>query len=590
MAYYVETIRNRRGRDTVLLRQNWREGKRIRKKTIANLTDMPAPIVHGIDAVVRGGTAFTSLDQAFAIVRAWPHGHVAAALGTARQLGLERILDRHPSRPRSLALATLLSQLLMPDSKLGTSRRLSPDTAQSSLGEVLGLGAVSGNELLSMLDWLLGRQRWIERSLANRHLHDATLILYDVTSSYVEGRACPLAAFGYSRDRKRGKKQIVLGMLCAADGCPIAVEVFDGNTADPKTVAGQVRAIEKRFGIDDIALVGDRGMLTSARIREDVRPAGLDWISALPSAALRKLLDAGTPEGRARLERLERERLIEVASEAFPNERIVLCLNPRLRRERSRKRQDLLTQTEQALQQIAESVDKGKAVGAGHIGKRVGAEAKRWKVLKHFDIRIGERQLAWQRLDRQIEDEARLDGVYAIRTGLAQMPSDKAVLAYKSLSRVERAFRSTKSILNIRPMYVYTADHVRAHVFLCMLAYYVEWHMRQRLAPLLFEDDDPHSAAAARRSPVDTAQLSDRARAKAATRKTVDGHDVHSFRSLLDDLSTLTLNKVSLPGRHAATVPTLAQPTPLQTRAFELLGVDPQKHVPSAKTAATRQK
>lgn len=585
MAYYVETIRNKRGRDTILLRQSWREGARIRKKTIANLTDMPAVMISGIAAVVRGKVACASIDQAFGIARSLPHGHVAAVLGTAHSLGLERMLQRTPSRARSLALAGVVCQLIRADSKLAAARRLSPDTADSSLGEVLGLGTVSGNEMLSMLDWLLKRQKWIERSLANRHLHDATLILYDVTSSYVEGQNCPLAAFGYNRDGKKGKMQIVFGLLCAADGCPIAVEVFDGNTSDPKTLASQVNAIRSRFGIGRVALVGDRGMITSARIREDLQPSGLDWISALRTDGLRKILDVSdSGDGRTRMDALAADDAVELRSDHFPGEKIMVCLNERLRSQRARNRQALLSKTEQALETIARSVRYGKTVGRAEIARRVGAQVNRWKVAKHFEIHIADRQLSWKRLEEKIAAEASLDGVYAIRTSLGEIDGHQAVAAYKSLSRVERAFRSAKSLLNVRPIYVYSADHVRAHVFLCMLAYYVQWHMRQRLAPLLFEDDDPAGAAAQRRSPVAKAEVSESAKSKSASKKTADGHTAHSLSTLLDDLSTLSLNSVSLPGQVEAAMPVLAAQTPLQKRAMELLGVDPQKYVPSART------
>ena len=363
MAYYVTTIPNQRGRDTVLLRFDRREGSRIIKKTIANLTDLPASMIHGIEAVVRGGTAFASLPEAFDIARSRPHGHVAAVLGTARRLKLESMLHRQPSRQRSLALATILSQVLGPDSKRGISRRLSTDTASHSLGELLPLGSVSGNELLAMLDWLLARQPWIERSLAKGFGPHATLIRYDLTSSDVEGRACPLARFGDNRDRQRGKMPIVVGLLCATDGCPIAVQVFEGNPADPSTVAAQIERLRQRFRVHDIALVGDRGMLTSARIREEVKPAGLDWISALPNPQLARLLDADTPAGQDRMRRLQRDGLMEVGSEDFPGERIMLCLNRRLRKERSRQRDELLLETEKALQNIADSVARGHTLG-----------------------------------------------------------------------------------------------------------------------------------------------------------------------------------------------------------------------------------
>ncbi len=586
MAYRIDTIPNKRGRDTVLLRKYWREGRRIRKQRIATLTDMPATVINGIDAVLRGGVSFASVDEAFSIRRAQPHGHVTAVLGTARAIGLERILDRSPGRFRSLALAAVVSRILSPDSKLATARRLSPDTADSSLGEMLKLGEVSGNEMLSMLDWLRKRQPWIERSLANRHVRGAMLILYDVTSSYLEGRKCPLAAFGHNRDGKKGKMQIVYGLLCAPDGCPVAVEVFSGNTADPNTVASQVHTIQRRFGIERIALVGDRGMITSARIRADLQPAGLDWISALRTNGLRKLLKRSADDDGDGLavDALEPDSVTPVVSGAFPGETILVCLNARLREERGRKRQELLERTEDALRQIEQSVRRGTLSGEVGIARRVGAEINRWKMAKHFDISITDRQISWRRLDGQIADEARLDGVYAIRTSVTDLEANAAVQAYKSLSQVERAFRTAKSHLDVRPIHVYSAEHVRAHVFLCMLAYHVEWHMRQRLAPLLFDDDDREAARAARKSPVARAEVSDRAKRKAASKHTDDGFAVHSFQTLIGDLSTMTLNHVSLPGAVDAIVPMLSDPTPLQARALDLLGIDPQKYVPSAGT------
>ncbi len=583
MAYNVETIKNKRGRDTVLLRQAWREGKRIRKKTIANLTDMPPAIINGIDAVIRGGVAYSRIDPIFSISRALPHGHVAAVLGTAQAIGLEHILHPSVSRQRTLALAAVVARVVAPDSKLATARRLSGDTADSSLGQVLQLDTVSGNEMLAMLDWLLKRQKWIERSLANRYLHDATLILYDVTSSYVEGRCCPLAGFGHNRDGKKGKMQIVFGLLCAANGCPIAVEVFRGNTADPATVARQVRTIQQRFGIRRIALVGDRGMITNVRIREDLKPAGLDWVSALTARGLRKLLKVSVNGGECEaVHGLKPDGVVQVTSDEFPGETMMVCLNVRLREERRRKREALLDQTEQRLEKIAESVRRGTLVGAVRIAKRVGAEINRWKMAKHFDIDITDHKLSWRRLHDKIQAEAQLDGVYAVRTSVPDMAPDAAVAAYKSLSHVERAFRATKSQLKVRPVYVYSADHVRAHVFLCMLAYHVQWQMRQKLAPMLFEDDDRDAAQKARQSPVAKAKVSERARQKAGTQQSSDGDPVHSFTTLLDDLATLTLNEVQLPGRVDASVPMLAKMTPLQSKAFALLGVNPQKYVPSA--------
>lgn len=526
-------------------------------------------------------------DEAFVVRRTLPHGHVAAVLGLCRQLGLPRLLHRTAGRHRDLALAAVVGRILSPASKLATARQLSPDTAASSLGPVLDLGAVSGNEMLHMLDWLLGRQRWIERSLARRYLRDGTLVLYDMTSSYLEGRSCPLARFGHNRDGKRGKPQIAIGLLCTREGCPIAVEVFAGNTADPATVAAQVDKVRDRFGIRRIALVGDRGMLTTARIRESVVPAGLDFISALKTADLRKLLRPladGRP-GPLQPAALEPDAVAEILSPDFPGERLLVCLNPRLRRERARKREDLLVATEAILEEIARIVRRpgSRLRGRDRINRRVGREANRRKVEKHFDIVVHDDDLVWSRNEEKIAAEARLDGIYIVRTNLDRdaIGPQEAVAAYKSLSRVERAFRTLKTArLDVRPVYVYSPDRVRAHVFLCTLACHVEWHLRRRLAPMLFDDDDPEGARAQRDSPVEKARPSARARRKSATRVGDGGMPVHSLTTLLEDLATLSLNVMQLPGNpgHRFTIAT--QPTPLQARALELLDVDPVRMFP----------
>ena len=588
MSFHVDTIPNRQSPPAILLRQAWREGKRIRRRTLANLSKLPPALIDGIRTVVRGGVAFESLEHAVSIRRSLPHGHIAAILGTCQQLGLPRILHRNPSRMRDLALAALAARLHAPDSKLATARRLSPDTADSSLGPLLGLGNVRGNEVLAMLDWLLGRQPWIEKSLANRHLQGGAMVLYDVTSSYLEGRGCPLARFGYSRDGKKDRQQLVFGLLCTPDGCPVAVQVFPGNTADPTTVAAQVRTIRRRFRIEQVALVGDRGMLTTARIREDLQPASLDWISALNTQGIRKLLKAKPDQAPPlRPGELLPDAVAEVTSPDFPGERLLVCLNPRLREERARKREALLRDTEQLLQNIAAAIRTGRLRGKDAINRRVGRDANRKKVQKHFDITVTDQELTWTRRHHRIAAEAQLDGIYVVRTSLdkAAITSHAAVAAYKSLARVEQAFRSIKSLIKVRPVFVYTPEHVRAHVFLCMLAYYVQWHMRRRLAPLLFEDHDRLAARAQRNSPVEPAPISPSAKAKADTRRTPDGDPVHAFRSLLSDLATLTLNEVTLPGQPAAAFPLLAQPTPLQQTAFNLLNVDPHQFVASTLTA-----
>ena len=583
MAISVDVIPNRSSPPAILLREAWREGPRIRRRTIANLSKMPPEFVDAIRSVIKGGVVHGSLEEAVSIRRALPHGHAAAALGTARRIGLERILHRSRSRKRDLALAAIAARIIAPDSKLATARRLSPETADSSLGSMLGLGQVSGNEMLDMLDWLRQRQPWIEKSLANRHLGNGTLILYDVSSSYVEGRCCPLAAFGHNRDGKKGKKQITFGLLCATDGCPVAVEVFSGNTADPSTVALQIAKLRSRFGITRLALVGDRGMITTARIREDLEPAGLDWISALRNADIRRLLRPSGGDAPLDPDALVADAVAEIASPDFPGERLMVCLNPRLRQERERKREDLLRATETELQGIAETAARNRPGPSNRdrINRSLGARGNRRKVLKHFDITVGEDSMTFRRNAAGIRAEAALDGIYVVRTNLPTdaIGAEEAVEAYKNLSRVERGFRHMKTDLRVRPIHVRTGEHVRGHVFLCMLSHYVEWHMRRRLAPLLFQDDDPEGARAQRSPPVGKAEVSDRAKRKADTLFTPEGFPVHGMTTLLADLGTLTLNEVCLPSSpdHAFTM--TAQPTPVQKRAFELLDLDPERDV-----------
>ncbi len=592
MSYHVDVIPNRNSPPAILFREAKREGKRIRRTTLANLSKLPPEIVNGIRALLKGGQVYRPLGKSLAIRRALPHGHVAALLGLARQLGLERILHRQRSRHRDLALAAILSRVLQPLSKLATARSLSPSTATHSLGPLLGLGPVHGNEVLGMLDWLLRRQVWIEKSLARRHLEGRTLLLYDVSSCYLEGRDSPLAAFGHNRDGKPGKQQFVFGLLCSGDGCPLAVDVFPGNTADPTTVAAQVKKIQGRFGIESIALVGDRGMLTTARIREDLTPAGFDWISALRTDAIRKLLRPAESDGDEeevaplRPGELVPDGIAEIVSPEFPGERLMVCLNPRLRQERARKREDLLCATEKILQTIADAVrsPRSRLRGQQAINRRVGRDVGRKKVDKHFRIEVTDNDIRWSRHQEKIDAEAQLDGIYVIRTSLetSDLGAGEAVEAYKSLSQVERAFRSLKTTqLALRPVYVYSEDHVRGHVFLCLLAYYLEWHLRRRLAPLLFEEEDRAGARALRQSPVEKAQVSARTKAKAARKRTAEGFPVHSLRTLLADLGTLTLNQVTLPDAPDHPFPMFAKPTPLQRKAFDLLGVEPTRFVAS---------
>ena len=586
MSIHVEIIPNHGRKPSILLRRAWREGSRIRKEKLANLTKTPPFIVDGIRAMLKGGTVVGDIADIPAVRRSLPHGHVCAVLAVCRQLGLPGILDRRRHRRRDLALAAIAARIIDPSPKLATARALDPETASTSLGELLGPGPVTGNEMLDMLDWLLARQPRIEKSLAGRHLSGGTLVLYDVSSSYVEGRKCPLAAFGHSRDGKKGRMRITYGLVCSGDGTPVAIEVFSGGTADPDTVRGRAEKLRRRFRVGNLALVGDRGMITSARIREDLVPLGLDWVSALRNTDIRRLVKAGKkrpaaldPAG------LAEDQVAETVSPDFPGERLLVCLNPRLREERARKREELLRATEQTLAGIAAAAARRRPgpENRGMTAKALGRWGNRKKVGKHFRIEISDSGMDWSRDTERISREAALDGIYVVRTSLGKeaVGSGAAVAAYKSLALVERAFRTMKSSgLRVRPLHVHNENRVRAHVFLCMLAYHVERHMRERLAPILFEDDDRDAARAQRSTPVEKAAVSERAGAGAASKMTPDGLPVHSFRSLMADLGTVTMNRMVLAGEPEHEIQVIAERTPLQRRAFELLGADPQKMFP----------
>jgi len=574
---YIETVPNRGSPPAILLRESYRDGKTVRKRTLLNLTHWPAERVEGLRGVLKGGVVLPPGEQPFAIERSLPHGGVAAVLGMARAIALDRLLGprnaNEPNRPRDLVMAMIVGRIIAPASKLATAKALDPVTAASSLGVELGLGEVGEDELYAALDWLLERQEALEAALARRHLKGGTLVLYDVSSSYVEGRCCPLAKRGYNRDGKKGKAQIVYGLLCAADGCPVAIEVFEGNTADPVTLVDQVAKLKRRFAIDHVVLVGDRGMITQARIDEDLRPAGLDWITALRAPALKELVGGG----HLQMSLFDERDMAAITSPDFPGERLIVCRNPDLARERARKREDLIAATERDLAKIAAAVARQRRPlrGAAEIGIAVGAVLDKHKMGKHFDVTIADGRFAYARKSEQIAREAALDGLYAVRTSLPEetLADAAAVTAYKSLSQVERAFRCLKTVdLHVRPIYHWLEDRVRAHVFLCMLAYYVEWHMRARLAPMLYDDDDKAAAEALRESPVAKAQRSPSALNKTATGRAADGAPVHSFQSLLADLSTLARNTVVTANAPDRPFTILTRPTPIQQKAFDLLG------------------
>lgn len=571
---YVAVVPNRTSKPAILLRESYRDGDKVKNRTLKNLSDWPAERVELLRAVLRDDPLVPA-GEGLEIQRALPHGHVLAALGTARRIGMERLLPRGTERRRQLALALIVARLLEPSAKLATARALDETTASHSLGVTLGLGRVRVKELYATMDWLGKDQAGIEARLARRHLKEGTLVLYDVTSSYLEGRCCPLGQFGHSRDHRKDKLQIVIGLLCAADGAPIAVEVFDGNVGDPSTLADQIDKLKARFGLRHVVLVGDRGLITNARIEDELRPVGLDWITALRAPAIRKLAAEGGP---LQLSLFDQRDLAEIESPDYPGERLIVCRNPALAEERQRKRADLLEATEQDLAHLQARVRRERKPlrGSAAIGKAVGALLNRRKVGKHFKITISDDDLHVERDQEAITAEAALDGFYVLRTSLPAkaMTATDTVSAYKSLARLERAFRSLKTVdLEIRPVFHWTSPRVRAHVLLCMLAYYLEWHMRQALALLLFDDHDRPAAEAQRASPVEKAKVSSAARRKAQNKRTDEGLPVHSFRSLLADLATLTRNTVSF-GR-STSMTLLAKPTQIQSRAFDLLDIKP---------------
>ena len=574
---YIDIVPNRNSPPAVLLRESFRKDGKVRKRTIANLSKWPDHLVDGLRILLNGGIALQSPNELLSILRSFPHGHVAAVLGSLRKLSLHSLIARPASRQRDLIVAMIAARVVDARSKLATARALNPESAVSSLGHLLQLGSVDENELYAAMDWLLARQHGIEQRLAKRHLNDNTLMLYDLTSSYFEGHTCPLARRGHSRDGKRGTLQIVFGLLCTADGCPIAVEVFSGSTGDPKTVAAQVDKIRNRFGLQRVVLVGDRGMLTNARIREDLQGIdGLRWITTLRAPTIRKLIKAGEVAQTM----FDERDLVEIRSPDFRGERLIVCRNPILAEQRRRKRQELLASTEEGLMPIVRATQRVREPlrGAGTIGVRVGKVINGHKVGKHFITTITDDSFTFARDLDKIAAEEELDGLYIVRSNVEPelFDAEQTVTAYKDLAKVERAFRSMKTVdLKVRPIYHRSTDRVRAHVFLCMLAYYVEWHMRRKLAPVLFDDHDRAAGERLRESVVQPAQRSPAAHRKAASKRTDDDLPVYSFRGLMNELGTLTANRVRMVDS-GATFTMHSEPTALQQRCFDLLGVSAQ--------------
>jgi Transposase DDE domain len=567
---YVARVPNRGSPPAILLRESYREDGKVKTRTLANLSHWPDRKVDALQRALKGSPAQQGLG-AFEITRSLPHGHVAAVLGTARALGVEELIDPAPSRRRDLVTAMLVAQVIAPDSKLATARGLRTETATSSLGQLLGVGGCDEDDLYAAMDWVLARKDAIENALAARHLANGTLVLYDVSSAAFEGRTCPLGAIGHARDGVKGRLQIVYGLLCSTAGVPVAIEVFEGNTADPKTLTTQIGKLKDQFGLTRVALVGDRGMLTSARITEELRPGGLDWISALRAPQIKALVETGALQ----LSLFDEQNLIEISSPEFPGERLVCCHNPVLAADRARTRGELLAATDAELDKIAAATRRQRRPlrGKDKIALRVGKVFNRYKVAKHFTLTITEDSFTFSRNEQAIAAEAALDGIYVLRTSLPTdtLTDNDVVLRYKGLEDVERFFRTLNSELDVRPIRHRLADRVRAHMFLRMLSYYLSWHMKQALAPILFQDNDKPAAAAKRANAVDKAERSDAALAKSARKRTNDGAPVHSFTSLLADLATICANQIQ-PTDDTAAFTIITTPTPLQRRAFELLG------------------
>ena len=570
---YVAVVPNRNSPPAILLREAFREDGKVRNRTLANLSHWPSHQIKALRQVLKGDYSHMPvLDSAFQITRSLPHGHVAAVLATIRHLNLETILDAEPSRERDRALALIAARILEPASKLATSRSLRSETCHHTLGAELELGALNEDDLYAALDWLVVRQPQIETVLARRHLRQGTLVLYDLTSSYFEGHHCPLAKYGYSRDERRSNPQIVFGLLSSAEGCPVAVEVFEGNTSDPKTVATQVAKLRQRFHLERIILVGDRGMLTRKRIEEDLRPhEGLEWITALRAPQIQKLASDGVVQ----LSLFDQQDLAEIQHPDYPGERLIVCRNPLLAAERVRKRGELIESAEKKLGEIETATKRQRQPvrGAEKISYLVGKALATSKVEKYFRWEITPEGLRWERDEERIQRDAALDGIYVLRTTVPEqhLDSEQTVLAYKRLAAVERAFRSLKSVdLNVRPIHHRLPDRVRAHVFAAMLSYYVEWHMRQALAPVLFDDEQ---RGGERSSPVAPAVRSVEARAKARKKRAADGRPVQSFQDWLKDLATIVKNRIQPLLRSLPAFEMTTRPTSAQQYALELLRV-----------------
>ncbi len=571
---YVARIPNRSSPPAYLLRESYRQGGKVKNRTLANLSHLPLEQIELMRRVLKGET-LVSPSEAFSIGRSRPHGHVEIVLGVIRKLGLDRMIASRRSRERDLVLAMIAQRLLFPCSKLATTRHWHTTT----LAEELGVANADENELYAALDWLLERQASIEQKLAKKHLNDGSLVLYDVSSSYYEGRTCPLARYGHGRDGKPDRPIVVYGVLTDIEGRPVAVDVYPGNTGDPTTVPDQVTKLRERFALSRVILVGDRGMLTQTQIDALKEHPELGWISALRSGSIRRLMASGDLQRSL----FDETNLAEIRSPEFPGERLMACYNPLLADERGRKREELLVATEKELAKLARQVSRRtkRPMSQTEIALRAGRIVNRFKVAKHFELSIADGVFDYARQPASIEQESQLDGIYVIRTSEpdTELSADDAVRNYKRLAEVEQAFRSLKSIdLLVRPIRHRTEAHVRAHIFVCLLAYYIQWHLKRAWAPLLYEDEQL-PADRATRDPVAPAKPSASAKRKKATHRTADDVPVHSFGTLLAELATRCRHTcVPASGLAEATFTKLTDATPLQTKAFRLLGLKPTSH------------
>ncbi len=574
IAMYIEKVPNRNSPPAVLRPDSYREGDQVKKRTLANLSKLPDDIIDNLKLALKGATLSMTegIPNHFEVIRSLPHGHVMAILETIKKLGLDKIISEKSSRIRNLVVAMIVARIINPKSKLATARGFNSETCSQSLGQLLDLEKADEDELYNALDWLLEKQEKIEKHLALKHLESGTLVLYDVTSTYLEGNGCELGKYGYNRDKKKGKTQIVFGLLCSAKGCPIAVEVFEGNTSDGATLSGQIEKVRKGWGIENVVWVSDRGIFTNSKINELVKPIeGLDYITGLTKPQIRKLAEVEVIQ----LGLFDQVNLVEFESEDYPDERLIACRNPFIAQKNQLQREALLEAVEKELDLIVQATQREKRAlkGQDKIALRVGKVLNQFKVNKYYNLEITEEGFSYQRKLELIAQETALDGVYVLRTSLESTLMDAAttVKAYKSLSQVEEAFRCYKSIdLKVRPIYHYKGDRVKAHIFLCMLAYYVEWHLKQCLAPLLFEDEEIDDSSLN----VIKASRSESAQSKERKKRNLENLPVHSFRTLLEDLGTICLNTVECTIREGSyRFSKITRPTQLQQKALDLLGV-----------------